>query len=178
MNNRMNNRMTSGLVLLALGLLCGILLAGVNTMTAPVIQERQLEKVNETLEEFYDMSQYDVGIVDINEDAIETAYVLTGKDSGTIDAVVYETSAYGYQSNVNMLIAINADRTIHDYAVVSENETEGLGSKAVSHDFNVRGSSIDDLSGFDGIAGATITSDAVLAGFEAVQDRVDEEFGG
>ncbi len=174
----MNKRMTSGIVLLVLGLLCGILLAGVNAMTAPVIQERQLEKVNDTLEGFYDMSQYDVEIVDIKGDTIETAYVLDGKDSGTLDAVVYEASAYGYQSDVVLLIAINQDRTIHDYAVVSENETEGLGSDAVTHDFNLAGSSIDDLSEFDGIAGATITSDAVLACFEAVQDRVDEELGG
>jgi len=174
----MNKRMTSGLVLLALGLLCGILLAGVNAMTAPVIQERQLEKVNETLEGFYDMNQYDVEITDINGDTIETAYVLTDKDSGSIDAVVYEASAYGYQSDVVLLIAINQDRTIHDYAVVSENETEGLGSEVVTHDFNIIGSSLGDLSGFDGIAGATISSDAVLACFEAVQNRVDEEFGG
>jgi Na+-translocating ferredoxin:NAD+ oxidoreductase RnfG subunit len=174
----MNKGMISGLVLLALGLVCGLLLAGVNMVTEPVIVERQLEKVNETLEEFYDMSQYDVDIVDVNEDALETVYLLSDKDSGSLEAAVYATSAYGYQSEVKLLIAVNADRTVHAYQVVSENETDGLGSKAVTHDFGMADTSIDDLSSFDGIAGATVTSDAVLAGFEAVRDRVDEEFGG
>ena len=48
----MNNGLKSGLVLLVLGIISGVLLAIVNSFTAPVIADMEQEKVNTAIAEF------------------------------------------------------------------------------------------------------------------------------
>jgi len=187
----MKQGLTSGLVLLALGLITGLLLAVVNSFTAPVILENENKIKYEAIGEFYDLSQYTISEETVSDGYIEAMYLL--KQGDTVVAIVYSTSAYGYQSDVKMLIAVNSDLTIEGYKVVSQAETSGYGAQSATHDFNMAGVSISGFSSdnwdpslwkqdgattFDAISGATITSTAVNRSFKAVFDRASSDFGG
>jgi len=175
----MNKGLVSGLVLLTLGLICGVLLAACNTLTAPIITNMENQVKYDALAEFYTLSNYDlqeVAITDNNN--IDTVYLLKNKTDGTVEAVVYSVNAYGYQSDVKMLIAVNKDYTVQGYKIVSQAETAGLGSLSETYDFKMTGATVTDLTGFDSISGATITSTAVKACFIAVGNHLSVEFGG
>ena len=190
----MNKGLVSGIVLMVFGVVCGLLLAVVNYYTAPVIEEQEIEIKREALAEIYNLDNYtytesdfEQNFIDINVDlfnrelstkaSVDSIYYLTNKTSGEVDALVYLISAYGYDATpIQMLIGVNKDLTIQGYKVVSQHETTGYGSKIVDRDFSV--SDIDDLSTYDGIAGVTFSSKAVLASFTIIQDRVEADFGG
>lgn len=176
----MNKGLISGLVLLVLGLVCGLLLATVNYFTAPIIRDQELAVKLAALEEFYDTDNYTVEEITVNEGAIEAAYLLKNKTTDALEAVVYSTSAQGYEDQVKLLIAIDSDYTIRGYKVISQKETKGIGDQVVTHDFNVTGNLISDLASFDGISGPTapFTTQAVLDSFMAVQARVNTDLGG
>lgn len=174
----MNKGLISGLVLLTLGLICGALLAGVNALTAPIITDMENQVKYDALADFYTIADYDLVEVPVVDANIDTVYLFKNKTTGTVEAAVYSVKAYGYQSEVKMLIAVNQDFTVQGYKIVSQAETAGLGSLSETHDFKMTGAVITDLSGFDSISGATITSTAVKACFIAVGNHLSVEFGG
>lgn len=174
----MSKGIVSGLVLLTLGLVCGLLLATINSFTAPKILETENKVKYDAIAEFYDLANYTIEEVKVEGSIIDTLYLLTNITSGSLDSIVYSVKQYGYQSNIKLLIAINGDFTVYGYKVVEQAETPGYGSKSTDHDFNMEGKSITDIASFDGIAGATYTSDAVKDCFSAVFARVATDFGG
>ncbi len=172
----MNSGLKSGLVLLILGIISGTLLAVVNYFTAPIIDELELQEKNAAIAEFYDLTNYNLTEVAVAEGNVETVYVLTNKTTDAIDGLVYLVTASGYGGDVKMMIAVNSDYTVQGYKVVSHSESPGYGAEIVGNDFNV--SDITDLSGFDAVAGSTYTSNAILACFQYVEDRIVGDFGG
>lgn len=174
----MPNSLKSGLVLLILGIFMGALLAGVNAFTAPRIESREKEAKFSALNTFYNINDYDLSEVVIDGENLSTIFILKNQDNQTIEALVYQVSVWGYSSNspVTMLIAVNSDLTVEGYQVVSHSETTGFGADIVDNDFNV--TSIDDLSGFDSVAGVTITSNAIKTCMQIVGERVVSDLGG
>jgi Na+-translocating ferredoxin:NAD+ oxidoreductase RnfG subunit len=171
---KMNNKgLISGLVLLSLGLICGILLAFVNELTADRIEAEELRLKFEAIKEFYDVDDYIQEEVLLEEGSI---FVLRNKSSNDIEHLVYSLSAKGYGDDVEMLVAVNRDLSVEGYTVTFQNESPGIGTKIVGNDFNYN--EADDLSGFDAISGATVSSNAVRDIFEQVADRVEDDFGG
>lgn len=80
--------------------------------------------------------------------------------AGKYTAGTYEATAQGYGGSVTVTITVDAD-SITDVKAVGENETEGVGSKAIEQ---LPGAILEAQScEVDGIAGATFSSDAVLA---------------
>ncbi len=173
----MNKGLASGLVLLTLGLGCGLLLAGVNAFTAPTILANENQVKYDAISEFYDLANYTILEESVDGGLVDTLFYLSDT-GGTLQAIVYSVKQYGYQSNVKMLIAISSDLSVDGYKVVEQAETAGLGSLSVTYDFNMDGVIIPDLSAFDSISGATITSNAVKACFSAVFERAASDFGG
>jgi len=87
-------------------------------------------------------------------------------------------SAFGYSSEIKVMIALDKDKVIKGIKVLDEKETPGLGSK-ISDDY-FTGQFKDKKAGelilgesIEAISGATISSRAVI---EAVKKEV-EEFG-
>ncbi|MDD3123799.1 MAG: FMN-binding protein [Candidatus Izemoplasmatales bacterium] len=171
----MNKGLVSGLVLLALGLLCGVLLAGVNSFTAPIIKDLEDQVKYTALAEFYTLSDYTIEEIAVsNNKILDTIFVLKDITSGEVLAAVYSVKSYGYQSNVKLLIAVEKDLSIKGYKVVEQGETAGLGSQSVTFSFMATGvgTDITDISGFDSISGSTITSNAVYRCFNEVSTYV------
>lgn len=187
----MSKGLTSGLVLLVLGLVMGSILAFVNSLTAPTILENENKAKYDAIGEFYDLSQYTITEQAVSDSIIDTLYIL--KQGDEIKAIVYSVTKYGFQSDIKMLIAVSSDLIVDGYAIVSQSETSGYGAKAPGYDFNMTGVSIvgfdaanwdvslwktDTGTTFDGIAGATVTSTAINNCFHAVFERAEADFGG
>jgi Na+-translocating ferredoxin:NAD+ oxidoreductase RnfG subunit len=172
----MNKGLVSGLVLLSLGLLCGILLSAVNYFTAPKIKEVEDAIKYEALSGFYTLANYDLSEVE-GTGNFGTIFILKAKGTEDIQAIVYTVSTEGYSGVIEMLIAVNEDLSVEGYAVTKQTETPGLGDKIVGHDFNV--DTLTDLSNFDGVAGASdYSSPAVKQIFQLVSERVEADLGG
>ncbi len=185
----MNKGLRSGLVLLVLGIISGTLLAFVNYFTAPVIAVLEEQAQYDALKEFYyDVDDpnyasfklsddYNLSKVDIEDDYIQSIFVVKSKDSGEV-SLGYLVSANGYSSDapVAMLIVVDSDLSIRGYKVISHKETSGFGADIVDNDFNIN--VITDLSGFDSVAHVTFTSNAIYECFYQVSLRVVADFGG
>lgn len=173
----MNKGLISGLVLLTIGIVCGLLLSVVNYFTAPKIKEVEDAIKYEALAEFYTLADYDLSEVEGDGD-FGTIFILKTKGTDTIEALVYTVSAQGYSDSqkVQILIAVNADLSVEGYKVVAHSETTGFGADIVDNDFGV--TEIDNLAGFDSVAGVTKTSNAIKACFTLVGQRVAADLGG
>jgi len=173
----MNKGFISGLVLLTIGLVCGLLLAVVNYFTAPRILEEENKIKYAALADFYNLEDYDLSEVEAGG-SFGTIYILKEKDTDTILSLVYTVAASGYSSstNVQMLIAVNNDLSIEGYRVINHQESSGFGADIVDNDFNV--DVIDDLTNFDSVSGVTVTSNAIKECFTLVSQRVNADFGG
>lgn len=173
----MNKGFISGMVLLTIGLVCGILLSVVNYFTAPIITEEENKIKYAALAEFYVLEDYDLSEVE-GTGAFSTIYVLKEKGTENIEALVYTVSAQGYSDSqlVQMLIAVNNDLSVEGYKVVAHQETTGFGADIVDNDFNV--TAIDDLTNFDAVAGVTKTSTAIRECFTLVSQRAAGDLGG
>jgi len=173
----MNKGLISGLVLLVIGVICGLLLAVVNYLTVDRITEEENKIKYAALEEFYTLADYDITESE-GEGSIGTIYFLKEKDTDNIEAVIYLVSAKGYSStmDVEMLIAINSDLSVEGYKVTAHQESSGFGADIVDNNFGVN--DIDDLSGFQAVSGVTVTSNAIKTCFTLVSQRVTSDLGG
>lgn len=99
-------------------------------------------------------------------DGLNSAYKTDAGD------YVFDVQSAGYGGDVELMIGIASDGTVAGIQVVSENETDGIGSNALTEDFfdtfsgtAAEGSlSLEGSEGtqVDGISGATFTSTAVV----------------
>lgn len=177
----MKKGLTSGIVLLVLGSVCGFLLALVNSFTAPIIAENALIAKIEALTVVYpNINNYDVEEIELSG-GIDTVYLLKNKSDQKVEAAIYSVSAPGYKNiDVEMLIAVDKNLTVVGYRLLSNSGTEGLGLDLQSISFGMKnGALINQVeTKFDSIAGATKTSDGVKACFQLVAARVSSDFGG
>ncbi len=149
------------LLLVVLGIIAGVLLAYVNSITAPIIAARKDAELKEILEEYFECDRFTDETTNYNLDkGIEKIYF--GYVEGKLELVIYQASTNGYGGPIVSLIGINlADDKLVDIQVASaENETVGIGSEVLDHDFSIAGESINDYS-FEIISGATVSSNAV-----------------
>lgn len=99
-------------------------------------------------------------------EGLNSAYVTDAGD------YVFDVQSAGYGGDVQLMIGIASDGTVAGIQIVSENETDGIGSNALTEDFfgtftglAAEGSlSLDGSEGtqVDGVSGATFTSTAVV----------------
>jgi Na+-translocating ferredoxin:NAD+ oxidoreductase RnfG subunit len=170
-----NSGLTSGLVLLTFGLICGLLLALVNGFTKDRIAAEELRLKKQVIAEYYDIEEYYIEVEEFEEGTIETIFIIkTSESSNEIEAIAYSASAQGYGGLVNVLVVVNSDLEVEDYAVISDSES-GPGTVISSHDFNY--TQADSLGGFNAIAGATYSTNAMRTVFEAVASRVETDMG-
>lgn len=99
-------------------------------------------------------------------EGLNSAYVTDAGD------YVFDVQSAGYGGDVQLMIGIASDGTVAGIQIVSENETDGIGTNALTEDFfgtftglAAEGSlSLDGSEGtqVDGVSGATFTSTAVV----------------
>lgn len=146
-----------------LGIIC-IISSGAlyytNSITAPVIAKNQKDATDKLLKQIVsDADEFETE--ELNTESLINVYFAM-KDENVTDTI-YEVSAYGFQSDVKVLVAINNEsRKFSGFQVIEQAETPGYGtqiqtSKKYQGQFTTK--SIDDE--VDTIAGSTVTTSAL-----------------
>ena len=163
-------------ILLIITSVVAAVLAGVNSVTAPVIEQLNAEKTQKAIE----------AVLPGGGDSVEFA------DATGLVSVVYKgESGYavqvapaGFDGAITMMVGVDFDGNVLGISVISHTETAGLGAVAAattSAGENFRAGFVGksgsvavtkDGGEIDSITGATITSRAVCAGVNAALDCV------
>ncbi|MFW5889193.1 MAG: FMN-binding protein [Bacillota bacterium] len=171
----MSKGLKSGLVLLTLGLICGLLLALVNGFTVDRIAAEELRLKTDAISDYYSLDDYYIEIEEFEEGNIDSIfYIKESEAADEIHALAYSVSATGYGGEITTLVVIKNDLTVQDYKVISHSES-GPGTVVTDYDFNYN--QADSIASFDAIAGATYTSNAMREIFSIIADRVESDMG-
>lgn len=169
---KMSNTLKYTIFLIVLGLISGGLLAFINSVTDPIIQERKEKEIQEKLENAFDFStSKEVTSEFDNLGNNIGAIYLVGDENGKLLTVVYEVFANGYGGKVVTLIGVNPEGKIVNAVVAdASTETKGFGSKLIGHDFKINDLEVENFDFKDMaqiISGATVSSDAAGTGINA-----------
>lgn len=168
-------------VLCIITLVAGLLLAGVNKITAPKIaqaeqaaSEAAMKKILPEAEDF----------VQMNEN------VAAAKKGDERVGFCVKVTTTGYGGDIVMMVGIGAGSTVQGIEILSHGETAGLGAKIENEDFKkqfkdknpvleVVKSETNSPDEITAITGATISSRAIAEGveqaFELVMETMKEE---
>ena len=145
--------------ILVLTLICLImsgLLAAVNNITYPVIEEAAAERAEAAMREI--IPEADGFFLHEGGGLPETvaAAYFTANNAGYIFIV----NTYGYGGEIRLICGIDPDGKIIKSKILSHAETQGLGTIVFDRAVGYEGQDIDFAYGLDAIAGSTITSNA------------------
>ena len=160
-------------ILLIITAVVAAALAGVNSITAPIIEELEAEKTQNAIKEVL-ASGYDEEITDFDDQDGLVTNVYKGADGYAV-----QVAPAGFDGAITMMVGIDNEGNILGVSVISQSETAGLGAvcaAATSAGENFRGQFVGqsgsvsvtkDGGTIDAITGATITSRAVCKGISA-----------
>lgn len=172
------------LVLAAIATVAAVALATTNLVTEGPIAQRNLGEAQAALEEMFpetDAQGFE-SIATEESGGLQFAYRVM-KD-GQVIGYAFKETAQGYAGPVEVLAGMNADKSLRGITVGGSGfqETEGLGSKAKDPTFTdqFKGKTLPLSLGedIDGIAGATITSRAVVEGLNQGANKLEVLLGG
>ena len=164
------------LTLLAITAVVAVILAGVNSVTAPRIAELNAEKTQAAIEAVLPGGGEEIAFTD---------------DTGLVSTVYKGQSGYavevtpaGFNGTVTMMVGVDNAGKVLGISIVNHTETAGLGAEAASQgaagtafrsQFTGMSGSVSvakDGGQVDALTGATITSRAVCTGVNAALNAV------
>ena len=178
-----------GVTLFAICAVAALVLGVTNNITAPVIEERNIQASNEArkivLPEADEFKELD----GMNSDIVLEVY--EGIKDGQVIGYTIKTSSKGYGGAIELMVGISKDSKITGVEIGNHSETPGLGSKATEPIFKnqyvdkdvsnsllvVKGSANNDNE-ISAISGATITSNGVTSGVNAAMKIYNEKLSG
>ena len=178
-----------GITLFAICAVAALVLGVTNNITAPVIEERNIQASNEArkivLSEADEFKELD----GMNSDIVLEVY--EGIKDGQVIGYTIKTSSKGYGGAIELMVGISKDGKITGVEIGNHSETPGLGSKATEPIFKnqyvdkdvsnsllvVKGSANNDNE-ISAISGATITSNGVTSGVNAAMKIYNEKLSG
>lgn len=170
-------------------LICAIvsaLLAGVNSITKPIIAENEQKNfeiaMQEVLPEASGFKEVDPGDYTPSETGVTLDSLYRADNGGYVVSTV---CSEGYGGDVSVMVGITKDLTINQVKIMSMSETPGLGAKASEPEFIGQ---YDGLSAgitvvknttpadnqIEAISGATITSKAVTKAVNAALEAAEK----
>ncbi|MBR5005179.1 MAG: FMN-binding protein, partial [Erysipelotrichaceae bacterium] len=152
--------------LAVVGALSAGVLSYVNDLTAPIIEAQKLAAVKESLEVLYPGANFSELSTEADETGlVSAAYQAEGK------GYIYSVQVVGYNSStpIDFMMSIDNDGTISGYVVLTQQETNGIGSRVADDEFKntVVGKGINDS--ISTLSGATVSSTAVVKGINAAK---------
>ena len=157
----MKNKLMPSIVLCSICLIVALLMSAVNMLTAPIIEQEQAEKVQQSLARVLPTGN--------NFTEIETSglpEIITSAFTEDGGGYVFQMSVTGYKSGLVILCGINADGSVAGADFISSSETlsaeVGLGDKYVGQ---TSSSYTPEL-----ISGATKTTSAYADAIKAALD--------
>ena len=143
-------------VLVAICLVASAMLAGVFKVASPIIEARSeaasTEARSAVLPEGNAFTKWDGELVE----GVNDAYTA---DNGA--GMVFSTSFNGFNGAVELMIGMNAEGAVTGIQVMSQSETPGVGSNALTDAYLGKFTGQTSAEGIDAYSGATFTSKAV-----------------
>ena len=161
------------LTLLVITAVVAVALAGVNSITAPKIEQLNAEKTQQAIETVLP-GGFDTQITDYTDDTGLVTNVYSGANG-----YAFEVTPAGFDNTITMMVGVDYDGKVLGISIVSHTETSGLGAVAAastSAGESFRGQFVGmsgsvsvtkDGGEVDALTGATITSRAVCTGVNA-----------
>lgn len=172
-----------GAILFAITAISALVLATVNSVTAPVIAANNEKKQAEAMKVVMPLA---AEFEQLQNEPLDAKYYgnvyKANNEAGEVIGYVALVSANGYGGEISMVVGVNADLTVSGIDVISHSETAGLGAKCDTEEFKAQFAgktmgvevlkNADAENGIDAISSATITSKAVTQGVNAALETV------
>lgn len=167
-------------VLCIITLVAGLLLAGVNKITAPAIAKAEREATENAMKML-------ISEADSFENALTDENLMIAKKDGKPVGFCAKVTSSGYGGDIVMMVGVDMSMTIRGIEILSQSETAGLGAKITENKFKSQfaGKNFADLklvkkptnsqSEFEAVTGATISSRAVETGIAKAKNMVKTE---
>lgn len=175
-----------GAILFVICAVASLMLSLTNNITAPVIEQRNIQANNESRQEVLQVAEEFSEVKDVKGDLIEEVY--QGTKGGEVVGYTIKTTPKGYGGKVEVMVGISNDGKISGVKIGNHTETQGLGSKSADPSFkdqyngkstktplNVVKGNASNENDIVAISGATITSKAVTAGVNAAMDVYEQK---
>lgn len=152
--------------------IAGGALAFANSLTAPIVAANALAAEKENLKLIFpDAADADFEEVKVTDsETIEKIFKVAGK--GTI----FKLQVSGYKEGTSFMVALADDGKIMDYVVISNGDTQGIGTKVADESFKKtlvdKNAETDTL---DTISGATVSSKPVVEGIQEAGKYLSEK---
>ena len=157
------------LVLTVICLLVSLLLAVVNNVTKPVIDETEAAIAEaarvEVLPEADGFTKLDVQLPEGS--FVTEAYEAT---NGVGYVFMITCNGYGGKNTMNLICGVDSEGNIVNTKTLSHKETAGLGSKVTEDGFKSQFVGKDALDSIDTISGATFSSNYYKQGIQSALD--------
>ena len=153
------------------GGLAGFSVGYVNSLTAPIIEENLIKLEEKNLALMFPEGEFTPIDLTDQEGYIEKAYEV--KDTGIV--VKFKTRGYNGSSPILALVGFNQDGEIIDVLALSQQETDGFGSRVfdpINIDKLYIGKGLDQE--VDLLSGATVTSKGMRAALTSIQATLKE----
>ncbi len=167
-------------VLCIITLIAGLLLAGVNKITAPAIAKAEREATENAMKTLLpEADSFETSSTDKN--------LTVAKKDGAFVGFCAKVTSSGYGGDIVMMVGIDSDMYVQGIEILSQSETAGLGAKIADNDFKkqFKGKELAELkvvkkdtnepNEFKAVTGATISSRAVETGIAKAKDMVKKE---
>ena len=171
----------TGIFLLVVASISGVLLAFTEGITSPIIKENQLKAELEAQRYVLPSNQYSDEISS-EKNGLKAIYRVGFDEQGNVTGAVFKVSPKGFGGNINTMVGINKEGKVINYKILSLSETPGLGNKLTSDDFSNRFRALlatsspiifkvkKDGGNVDAITAATISSRAFCTGIREALD--------
>ncbi len=168
MKNTFRDIIKPVVVLTCICLIVTALLAYVNTVTSPIIEDSEQKEAQAAMAEV--LSEADgFEQIEFEKSAERVSEIYQAKnDTGYVFILITK----GYGGDMKLICGIKSDGTIEATKTLSHSETSGLGSKTAEDPYKSQyvGKNADTLKDVDAISGATISSVAYI---NAIEDAVN-----
>lgn len=171
-----------GAILFAITAIAALILAVVNSVTAPVIEANTIKTQNEAMRDVLPNTE-SFEKIEYTNDADCVSEIYKGDENGYVAMV----KPYGYGGEVNIAVGIDNELKVTGIHIISQSETAGLGAncekKEWQEQFIGKTEHIEVKKGnaegnqIDAISSATITSKAVTKGVNEALSAVKEMRG-
>ena len=165
-------------ILSGICIVVAVLMGVINSVTAPIIEKYEEQKVYDSLREVLDGEFEPVELTDKTPESVTGVYKVTDED-GNLKGNVVTIEKQGYASKICMTIGIDKDGKTTKVVVTAQQETHG---KNIDSLINALSSGItaEEIDGVENITGATKTSEyiksAIKDAFVAVGLKEEEAY--
>ena len=166
-------------VMVAISAYVALLLGIVNTITSEKINENEMSKFNEAVKAIFPDSDNITELEITAEPPVNFIYEVKHADEQL--GYCIQVLSKGFEGIIDIIVGTDMSGKITGLQVVSHSETPGLGSRAADENYLAAyvgmSGHISFGDGVEAVAGATVTSNALLEGINAAL-AIESLFGG